>query len=340
MTTKIGINGFGRIGRQVLKGILDFHRDDLQVVAINDLTDPETNAHLFKYDSNYGRYPGEVAVESGDLVIDSDRIVVLAERDPAAIPWGDYGVEIVVESTGYFTDGAKARGHLNHGAKKVIISAPAKNEDLTVVLGVNDDRYDPAQHDVISNASCTTNCLAPVAKVLDETVGIKSGVMSTIHAYTNDQVILDTVQKDLRRARAAALNIIPTTTGAARAVGLVLPHLDGKLNGMAYRVPTSTVSVVDLTVDAEHGTSVEAVNEAFRKAATDRESPLYGILAYEDEPLVSSDFKGHPASAIVDGLSTMVLAGTLVKVVAWYDNEWAYSVRTGDLCAKIGELGL
>ncbi len=339
MVTKIGINGFGRIGRQALKGILDFHRDDLEVVAINDLTDPETNAHLFKYDSNYGRYPGEVSADGSALVIDGKRITVLAERDPGKIPWGDHGVEIVIESTGIFTDANKARGHLNNGPKKVIISAPAKNEDLTVVLGVNDDQYDASKHHVLSNASCTTNCLAPVAKVLDDTVGIKSGIMSTIHAYTNDQVILDTVHGDMRRARAAATNIIPTSTGAAKAVGLVLPHLNGKLNGMAFRVPTSTVSVVDLTIDAERSTSAEEINAAFKKAATDHESPLYGILAYEEEPLVSSDYKGHPASSIIDALSTMVVEGNLVKVIAWYDNEWAYSVRTGDLCAKIGAIG-
>ena len=340
MATKIAINGFGRIGRQVLKGVLDYHRDELEVVAVNDLTDPETNAHLFKYDSNYGRYPGEVSVAEGALVIDGQRIAVLAERDPAAIPWGGFGAEIVVESTGLFTDAKKAKAHLRSGPKKVVISAPAKNEDLTVVLGVNDDAYDPAAHHVISNASCTTNCLATVAKVLDEAVGIKSGVMSTIHAYTNDQVILDTVHGDLRRARAAALNIVPTTTGAAQAVGRVLPHLAGRLNGMAYRVPTSAVSVVDLTVLAERATNVAEVNAAFRKSADDRESPLYGILAYEEEPLVSSDYKGHPASAIIDALSTLVVEGTLVKVVAWYDNEWAYSVRTGDLCAKIARRGL
>ena len=340
MAIKIGINGFGRIGRQVLKGMLDYHRDDLEVVAINDLTDPFTNAHLFKYDSNYGRYPGDVTVDGNMLVIDGQRITVLAERDPGKIAWGDYGVEIVVESTGIFTDAQKARGHLNHGPKKVVISAPASNEDLTVVLGVNDDVYDPAKHHIVSNASCTTNCLAPVAKVLDETVGIKSGIMSTIHAYTNDQVILDTVHKDLRRARAAGMNIIPTTTGAANAVGLVLPQLNGKLNGMAYRVPTSTVSVVDLTIDAQRATSAEELNAAFKQAATDRESPLYQILAYEEELLVSSDFKAHPASSIVDAPSTMVLQGTLAKVVAWYDNEWAYSVRVGDLCTKMAAIGL
>ena len=340
MPTKIGINGFGRIGRQVLKGMLDFHRGDLEIVAINDLTDTETNAHLLKYDTNYGRFPGEVDVVDGDLSIDGARIAVLAERDPAQIPWGDYGVEIVVESTGIFTDGEKAKGHLANGPKKVVISAPAKNEDLTVVLGVNDDAYDPSRHHVVSNASCTTNCLAPVAKVLDETVGINSGIMSTIHAYTNDQAILDTVHSDLRRARAAGMNIIPTSTGAAKAVGLVLPHLNGKLNGMAYRVPTSTVSVVDLVIDAKRATSAEEVNAAFEQAANDRESPLHGILEYEPAPLVSSDFKGNPYSSIVDALSTMVLEGTQVKVVSWYDNEWGYSVRVGDLCTRMAAAGL
>ena len=336
MATKIGINGFGRIGRQVLKGMLDFHEDDLDVVAINDLTDSETNAHLFKYDSNYGRYPGTVEVQDGDLIISGHRIHVLSERDPGKIPWGDYDVDIVVESTGIFTDGEKARTHLNTGPKKVIISAPAKNEDLTVVLGVNDEAYDADQHHVISNASCTTNCLAPVAKVLDETVGIKSGIMSTIHAYTNDQVILDTVHEDLRRARTAGSNIIPTSTGAARAVGRVMPHLDGKLNGMAYRVPTTTVSVVDLVIDAERATTVEEVNAAFKKAAEDREGSLFGILDYEEAPLVSSDYKGSPYSSTIDALSTMVLNGTQVKVVSWYDNEWAYSVRVGDLAVRLG----
>ena len=340
MTTKIGINGFGRIGRQVLKGMLDFHGDELEVVAINDLTDSETNAHLFKYDTNYGRYPGDVDVIDGDLVIDGHRIAVISERDPGQIPWGDHGVEIVVESTGIFTDATRARGHLNHGPSKVVISAPAKNEDLTIVLGVNDDAYDPALHHVVSNASCTTNCLAPMAKVLDDTVGIKSGIMSTIHAYTNDQAILDTVHSDLRRARAAGMNIIPTTTGAAKAVGLVLPHLNGKLNGMAYRVPTSTVSVVDLVIDAQRATDAEEINAAFEKAANDLESPLHGILEYETAPLVSSDFKGSPSSSIIDALSTMVLEGTQVKVVSWYDNEWGYSVRVGDLCVRMAKAGL
>ena len=340
MATKIGINGFGRIGRQVLKGILERHGSALEVVALNDLTDTATNAHLFKYDSNYGRFGGEVQATAEGLSIDGHEIHVMSERDPGQIPWGDDGVEIVIESTGIFTDADKARGHLNHGPKKVVISAPAKGDDMTVVLGVNDDAYDPARHHVVSNASCTTNCLAPVAKVLDDAVGIKSGIMSTIHAYTNDQVILDTVHTDLRRARAAAMNIIPTSTGAAKAVALVLPHLDGRLTGMAYRVPTGTVSVVDLTIDAARATSVEEVNEAFRRAAADRESPLHGILAYEEEPLVSVDFKTHPSSAIIDALSTLVIEGNLVKTVAWYDNEWAYSLRVGDLCALMAERGL
>ena len=297
MATKIGINGFGRIGRQVLKGIMDYHRDDLEVVAVNDLTDTATNAHLFKYDSNYGRYPGDVEMEDAALVIDGQRIAVLAERDPGQIPWGDYGVEIVIESTGIFTDGGKASAHLNNGPKKVVISAPAKNEDLTVVLGVNDDQYDPAAHNVVSNASCTTNCLAPIAKVLHDTVGIKSGIMSTIHAYTNDQVILDTVHSDLRRARAAGLNIIPTSTGAAKAVGRVLPHLDGKLNGMAYRVPTGTVSVVDLTVQLKNGAPYADIMAELKKHA---DGPLKGILGYTDEDVVSTDFIGDPASSIFD----------------------------------------
>ena len=340
MATKIGINGFGRIGRQVLKGILERHSSALEVVALNDLTDTATNAHLLKYDTNYGRYGGEVEVTADGLSVNGREIRVLRERDPGQIPWGEYGVEIVIESTGIFTNAERARGHLNHGPKKVVISAPAQGDDLTVVLGVNHDAYDPGRHHVISNASCTTNCLAPVAKVLDDAVGIRSGVMSTIHAYTNDQVILDTVHKDLRRARAAGMNIIPTSTGAAKAVGLVLPHLAGRLNGMAYRVPTSTVSVVDLTIEAERTTSVEEVNEAFRNAATDKESPLHGILAYEDEPLVSSDFQAHQSSAIIDAPSTLVIEGTLVKTVAWYDNEWAYSLRVGDLCALMVERGL
>jgi glyceraldehyde 3-phosphate dehydrogenase len=337
MSTKVGINGFGRVGRQVLKAIRDFHSDKLEVAAVNDLTDPQTNAHLFKYDSNYGRFPGRVEAEGDTIRIDGDAIKVFAVRDPAQIPWGDLGVQIVVESTGAFTDGQKAAAHLHDSVKKVIISAPAKNEDLTLVLGVNDSMYDPSKHRVISNASCTTNCIAPVVKVLHDSFGVRRGLMSTIHAYTNDQRILDTVHKDLRRARAAALSIIPTTTGAARAVTLVIPDLKGKLHGMAYRVPTATVSVVDFVADVSRQVTAEEVNEAFKKAAR---GPLKGILEYEEEPLVSIDFKGNPASSIVDALSTMVVDGDMVKVVSWYDNEWGYSVRTADLCALLAEKGL
>jgi glyceraldehyde 3-phosphate dehydrogenase len=318
MPTKVGINGFGRVGRQVLKAIRDFHGDKLEVVAVNDLTDPKTNAHLFKYDSNYGRFPGHVEVEGDVIRVDGAAVKVFAERDPAQIPWGSLGVQIVVESTGAFTDAQKAAAHLHDGVKKVIISAPAKNEDLTVVLGVNDSMYDPGKHRVISNASCTTNCIAPVV-------------------YTNDQRILDTVHKDLRRARTAGLNIIPTSTGAARAVTLVIPDLKGKLHGMAYRVPTSTVSVVDFVADVSKTVTAEEVNQAFKKAA---EGPLKGILEYEEEPLVSIDFKGDPASSIVDALSTMAIDGDMVKVVSWYDNEWGYSVRTADLCALLVDRGL
>jgi glyceraldehyde 3-phosphate dehydrogenase len=337
MPTKVGINGFGRVGRQVLKAIRDFHGDKLEVVAVNDLTDPKTNAHLFKYDSNYGRFPGHVEVEGDVIRVDGAAVKVFAERDPAQIPWGSLGVQIVVESTGAFTDAQKAAAHLHDGVKKVIISAPAKNEDLTVVLGVNDRMYDPGKHRVISNASCTTNCIAPVVKVLHDSFGVRRGLMSTIHAYTNDQRILDTVHKDLRRARTAGLNIIPTSTGAARAVTLVIPDLKGKLHGMAYRVPTSTVSVVDFVADVSRQVTAEDVNKALKDAAS---GPLKGILEYEEEPLVSIDFKGHPASSIVDALSTMAIDGDMVKVVSWYDNEWGYSVRTADLCALLVNRGL
>jgi len=337
MATRIGINGFGRIGRLVLKAIRERHRGALEVVAVNDITTPETNAHLLKYDSTYGRFPEPVTVQDGNLVVGGDTIRVFAERDPAAIPWGDVGAQIVIESTGVFTDGEKARAHLHGGVKKVIISAPAKNEDLTVVIGVNDERYDPARHHVLSNASCTTNCVAPVVKVLNDAFGVRRGLMSTIHAYTNDQRILDTVHKDLRRARSAGFNIIPTTTGAARAVGLVIPELQGRLHGMAYRVPTATVSVVDLVADVERPVTVEEVNKAFEVAS---QKHLKGILVYETEPLVSSDFRGDPASSIFDALSTMVIDGDMVKVVAWYDNEWGYSCRTADLCTLLAERGL
>ncbi len=338
MATRVGINGFGRIGRQAFKAIHDFHPEKLQVVAVNDLTDSQTNAHLLKYDSNYGAFPGDITATDDSIRVNGQTIKVLAQRDPAQIPWRDLGVEIVVESTGLFTDAAKARAHVDGGgAKKVVISAPAKGEDLTVVLGVNETAYDPKRHQVISNASCTTNCIAPVVKVMHEAFGVEKGFMTTIHAYTNDQVILDTVHKDLRRARAAGLNIIPTTTGAAKAVTLVMPALKGRLDGMAFRVPIATVSVCDFVAMVQRPVTVEAVNEAFRDAASES---LRGILEYCDEPLVSSDFKGNPASAIFDALSTMVLDGNLVKAVAWYDNEWGYACRLADLCAFLVDRGL
>jgi glyceraldehyde 3-phosphate dehydrogenase len=337
MATKIGINGFGRVGRQVLKGINERHAGKLEVVVVNDLTDTKTNAHLFKYDSNYGRYPGEVEAAEDSIVIDGKKVAVIAEKEPGKIPWRDYGVEIVMESTGRFTEGPKAAAHLEGGAKKVLISAPAKQEDLTVVLGVNEGQYDPTKHRIISNASCTTNCVAPVVKVLHDSFGVSKGLMSTIHAYTNGQRILDTVHRDLRRARAAALSIIPTTTGAAKAVTQVIPELQGKIHGLAFRVPTSTVSIVDLVVDLDKEVTVDDVNKALRDAS---QGPLKGILEFCDEPLVSIDFKENPASSIVDGMSTMVIGGTMVKVLSWYDNEWAYSCRIGDLASYIVDKGL
>lgn len=339
MTVRIGINGFGRIGRQVLKALKERYEKEFDVVAVNDLYDSKTNAHLFKYDSNYGIYPGTVEVVDGDLVVDGDRLKVFAERDPANLPWGDLGVEIVVEATGVFRDTSKSPGPQTHievgGAKKVIISAPAKNEDFTVVLGVNDDQYDPKKHHIISNASCTTNCLAPPVKVVHEKLGIVRGLMTTIHAYTNDQRILDLAHpKDLRRARAAGLNIIPTTTGAAKAIAQVIPDLEGKFDGYALRVPTPTVSVVDFVAEVEKSTTRDEINAAFKKAA---DGDLKGILGYSDEPLVSTDYKGDPRSSIVDGLNTNVMDGTLIKVVAWYDNEWGYSVRTADLASLMAK---
>ena len=337
MKVKIGINGFGRIGRQVFKAIGDLHADALEVVAINDLTDPKTNAHLFKYDSNYGRYPGRVEATEDAIIVDGRKVRVLAERDPSKIPWGDYGVEIVVESTGLFTEASRAAAHLRDGVKKVIITAPAKGEDITIVLGVNEDRYDPQRHRLISNASCTTNCIAPLVKVLHENFGVAKGLMSTIHAYTNDQRLLDMFHRDLRRARAAALNIVPTTTGAARAVTVVIPELEGRLHGLAFRVPTSTVSLVDFVAELEREVTGEQVNEAFRRAAEGR---MKGILEFCEEPLVSIDFKGNPASSIIDALSTMVIGGNLVKVLAWYDNEWGYSCRVADLAQYIVRKGL
>jgi len=326
MATRIGINGFGRIGRLVLRAIMA--HPELEVVAVNDLTDVETNAHLFKWDSVHGRYQGEVTFADGCIGVDGRMIKVLAERDPKAIPWKDLGVEIVLESTGRFTDAKDCARHLEAGAKKVIISAPGKNEDFTVVLGVNQEKYDPAAHHVISNGSCTTNCLAPVTKVLLEQFGIKQGLMTTIHSYTNDQRVLDLAHDDLRRARAAGLSMIPTSTGAARAMGVVFPELKGKLHGMAVRVPTPNVSLVDLVVNVERATSVEAVNAAFKAAS---EGSMKGILAYSEEPLVSKDFNGDSHSGTVDALSTMVMGGDMVKVIAWYDNEWAYSCRCAEL---------
>ena len=343
MATKVGINGFGRIGRQVLKAIRDFHTDTLEVVAFNDIGDLETMAHLLKYDSNYGRYDGTVSVEGDSLVVDGKTVHAFRESDPAKIPWKDLGVEIVVEGTGIFTiksdgvnkKGKEVRGAENHitkgGAKKVIITAPSQGEDLTIVLGVNDDKYDSKQHHVVSNASCTTNCLAPAVKVVHDRFKIQRGMMTTIHAYTNDQKILDLPHSDLRRARAAAMSIIPTTTGAAKALKLVIPDLTGKFDGYALRVPTSTVSVVDFTAQIEKPTTTEELRQSFRDAAA---GPLKGILAAIDEPLVSIDFKGDPHSSSVDLPFTMVLgkeAGDFIKVVTWYDNEWGYSVRTADL---------
>ena len=337
MATRIGINGFGRIGRQVLKATLERHPEDLEVVAVNDLTDPETNAHLLKYDSTYGRFPGKVEALEDGLSINGKEVKVVAERDPARIPWGDHGVDIVVESTGIFTDAAKAAGHLEGGAKKVIISAPAKGEDLTVVLGVNDDKYEPGAHRIISNASCTTNCIAPVAKVLHDRFNIRKGLMSTIHSYTNDQKILDQVHDDMRRARAAAANIVPTSTGAARAVGLALPELNGRIHGLAYRVPTTTVSIVDFTAEIDSDVTAEEINDAFREAAA---TTMQGIMDVTDEPLVSSDFRGDSHSAILDSLSTIVIGGNMVKVLAWYDNEWGYSCRVADLAQFMASKGL
>jgi len=332
MTTKVGINGFGRIGRLTFRTINKYHKGRLEVVAINDLTDTETNAHLLKWDSTYGPYPGTVAASEDAITVDGHKVKVISERDPASIPWHDYDADIVIESTGLFTDATKASTHLKGGAKKVIISAPAKNEDITIVLGVNEDKYDPEKHTVISNASCTTNGIAPVVKVLHDNFGVDKGLMTTIHAYTNDQRIQDMVHKDLRRARAAAVNLIPTTTGAASAVTLVLPELKGRLHGMAFRVPVVTVSVIDFVADLAREVTVEEVNRAFKTAA---EGPLAGILEYCDEPLVSMDFKGNPASSIVDALSTMVIGGNMVKILAWYDNEWGYSCRLADLTAFI-----
>ena len=337
MTTRVGINGFGRIGRLVLRATNERYPDKLEVAAVNDLTDAKTNAHLLKYDTTYGGYPGHVEASNGDLVVDGRSIRVFSERDPAKIPWSEMGVDLVVESTGLFTDAEKAGGHLEGGAKKVIISAPARGEDLTIVLGVNEHLYDGANHKIVSNASCTTNCFATMVKVLHDSFGVEHGVMSTIHSYTNDQAILDQRHSDLRRARAAAANIIPTSTGAARAVGLVLPELNGKLDGIAFRVPTITGSITDFVATVSRDVTVDEINAAYQEAA---DGKMKGILEYSDEPLVSSDFKGNSHSCIIDGLSTMVMQGRMVKVMGWYDNEWGYSCRTADLCALIADKGI
>jgi glyceraldehyde 3-phosphate dehydrogenase len=337
MTIKVGINGFGRIGRQVYKAIYENYKGVLDVEAINDLMPAETNAHLLKYDSTYGRFPGTVEARDNDIYIDGELLKSYAEKDPAKLPWGELGVDIVLECTGRFRSKATAGAHLDAGAKKVIISAPGdKDIDGTFVLGVNEETYDPATQHVISNASCTTNALAPVAKVLHEEFGIKRALMTTIHAMTNDQNILDVAHKDLRRARTTISNIIPTSTGAARAVGLVLPELEGKFNGMAFRVPTVTVSVVDLTAELERSTTKEEINAAFKKAS-DSSNWMGKVLNYTDEPLVSMDFKGDPASTTVDSLSTDVIDGNFAKIVTWYDNEWGYASRLADITAFVAE---
>ena len=333
MAIRVGINGFGRIGRQVVRAAKLQGTQDLDFVAVNDLTDTKTLAHLFKYDSVHRTYKGDVRAEDGSIVIDGDAIKVLAEKDPARLPWRDLGVDIVLESTGRFTNAPDARKHIDGGAKKVIISAPAKGEDLTVVLGVNEKKYDAAKHTIISNASCTTNCLVPMVKVVRDNFGFVRGSMVTIHSYTNDQNVLDLPHKDLRRARAAALSIIPTTTGAAKATSLVIPELKGKIDGIAIRVPTPDVSLTDLAVVVEKPVTVEQINEAFRAAAS---GPMKGILEYNDEELVSSDFIGNPASCILDAKSTNVVDGTLLKVSGWYDNEWGYSSRCVDLLRYVG----
>ena len=332
MPVRVGINGFGRIGRNVFRAA-QAKSADIEWVAVNDITDPQTLAHLLNYDSTYGRYKGEIEPEGDAIVVDGNRVKVLAERDPANLPWGELGADVVIESTGFFTDRENAAKHLDAGAKKVIISAPEKGEDITVVLGVNFDAYDRASHHIISNASCTTNCLAPMAKTVHEAIGIRHGLMTTIHAYTADQRLQDAPHKDLRRARAAAINLVPTSTGAAKAVGLVLPDLNGKLHGFAVRAPVPTGSVVDLTFEAARATSVEEVNGALEAAADT--GALSGILAYSEEPLVSSDIVKSPYSSIFDAGLTIVTGGTQVKVVTWYDNEWGYSSRLVDLAQRV-----
>ncbi len=334
MVTKVGINGFGRVGRQALRIARERYPEKLEVVAINDLFDPATNAHLFKYDTNYGIYPGSVEAIGNDLVVDGEKIRVLAERDPAQLPWAELGVQIVIESTGVFREGPLAAAHIQAGAKKVLISAPAKKEDITIVLGVNEELYDNEKHHIISNASCTTNCLAPVAKLVNDEFGIVKGFMTTIHAYTSGQRLLDMGHKDLRRARAAAMSIVPTSTGAARAIGVVIPELDGKLDAFALRVPTSTVSLIDLTVEVERETTTEELRTLLKETAEGR---LKGILGYSEEPLVSIDYKGDSRSSIVDAEYTQVMQGNMVKVVSWYDNEWGYSTRLVDLANYVAE---
>jgi len=334
---KVGINGFGRIGRQVFKSLFERY-PQIEVVAVNDITDTKTLAFLLKYDSTYGQFNAEIGYDADHITVDGHKIKVFAEKDPANIPWKDLGVEVVIESTGLFTKAEKARVHIDAGgAKKVIISAPAEGEDITIVLGVNEDKYDPANHNIISNASCTTNSLAPVAKVLNDKFGIEKALMTTVHSYTNDQRILDLPHKDLRRARAAALNIIPTSTGAAKAIGRVIPELNGKMHGIALRVPTPTVSITDLTAVLGKEVTTEEVNNAFKEYAEGR---MKGILGYTEEPLVSMDFKGTTFSTVVDGLSTFVIGGNLVKVLAWYDNEWGYATRLADLTNFVIERGL
>jgi glyceraldehyde 3-phosphate dehydrogenase len=337
LAIKVGVNGFGRIGRQVVRIVQEQHQNDMEIAVVNDLTDTKTNAHLFKYDSNYGKYPGMVEAAEDAILVDGNKIKVIAERDPAKIPWRDYGVEVVIESTGLFTDPAKAQAHFQGGTKKVIISAPAKGEVLTVVMGVNEKDYDPQRDNIISNASCTTNCIAPVIKVLHDNFGVTRGLMTTVHSYTNDQRLLDQQHKDLRRARAAALNIIPTSTGAARVVGVVIPDLKGKLNGIALRVPTPTVSICDFVADLQRKVTASEINQVFKNTAN---GEMKGILEYCEEPLVSVDFRGDSASCIFDAESTMVIDENMVKVLAWYDNEWGYSCRLVDLVAYVISKGL
>jgi len=337
VAVKVGINGFGRIGRLSLRAILEKYPNEIEVVALNDIVDAQTNAHLFKYDSNYGVFDGDVSYEEKDIVINGKKIYVYCERDPANIPWSSHGAQIVIESTGIFTDATKAKAHVQGSVKKVLITAPAKNEDVTIVLGVNEEKYDPKNHVIISNASCTTNCLAPVAKAINDKFGIVQGFMTTIHAYTNDQKVQDQAHKDLRRARAAALSMIPTTTGAAKAVSLVIPELKGKMNGLALRVPTPTVSLVDLVMDLEKDATAEAINDALKAAAKGR---MKGYLGVSEEPLVSVDFKKNEFSSIVDALSTMTLGPKFAKVLSWYDNEWGYSCRVADLIDYMVKKGL